>query len=90
MVYSALSVFCAFAPFSVTQRIYSIVWVLGPPANLLHGTAWILPFILGTIVVAAVSLAAARATGLLMRVVWLLVGLMMWCLFGALVYAPGA
>jgi len=95
LLYAALSVLC-FASHdvealrAVVRRWWSYVWLLGPPATLLYQWQYVIPYLVGTVVV----FASVLATYHLVRrsSAWLLVpGLLAvgaWVLSGALAYAP--
>lgn len=88
--YLALSAFCALAPDPLTGRIYSIIWIFGPPANLVYGTRWALPFAVGTLFVVVGYFAIVRARRRRSVCLWLLGIILVWSFFGVLAYAPEA
>src|SRR5687767_13461857 len=42
--------FCLMVSRSSIRSILGALWALGPPANLIHGTDYLVPFALGTLV----------------------------------------
>lgn len=94
LVYSALILFCAFglpALSSSTQvAVKPYFWLFGPPANLVHGTAFLLPFFLGTLIAGALIFGIARSHSLAVKRVCGFALLMAWSAFGFIAYAPGA
>jgi hypothetical protein len=93
IVYSILMAFCAFGahavPASTQQALRAYVWLLGPPANLLHGTNYLWPFAIGSIVVAGLVFGITRTESPGVQVISGLALLIAWAFFGFLTYAPG-
>jgi len=93
-VYAALMAFCAFGaasvPASVQTSFKPYFWLLGPPANLVYGTKFLPPFVVGTVVVAGLLFCVARARSSIVKGVCGVGLVMAWALFGFIVYAPGA
>jgi hypothetical protein len=92
--YAALIAFCGLGagliPASVQERLRPYFWLLGPPANLVHGTKFLWPFGIGTVVVAGLFLAVTRTESPGVQVACGVALIIAWMIFGFLVYAPGA
>ncbi len=88
--YGLLCAVCVSAPTSRVRAMLDALWLLGPPANLVHGTSFLVAFLIGTVLVLGLSLALARARRRGLRVVLGLVLLLIWVSSGWLAYAPGA
>jgi hypothetical protein len=82
--------FCLMVSRSSIRSILGALWALGPPANLIHGTDYLVPFALGTLVVAGTLRAAIRARTRETRIFLLVVLVTLWALSGFIAYAPGA
>ena len=90
LLYVALSITCATMPDSAVRTVFAVLWVFGPPANLVYGTGYMVPFIVGTLIVVFMFYRMLRAAAVVARIA-LIAGLVMaWSLFGALAYAPAA
>lgn len=93
IVYSILIAFCAFGahavPVSTQQALRAYVWLLGPPANLLHGTNYLWPFVIGTIVVAGLVFGMTRTESPGVQFICGVALLVAWAIFGFVTYAPG-
>jgi hypothetical protein len=83
---------CGAASMSLTmQRAFQpYFWLLGPPANLVHGTQFLWPFAIGTIIVAVLLVGVARSRSTAMRAVCGVGFAIAWATFGFVAYAPGA
>lgn len=94
LLYAALTAFCGFGtglvPESAQRVLRPYFWLLGPPANLVHGTSFLWPFAVGTVVVAGSVLGIARTESPGVQVTCAIALLITWALCGFLVYAPGA
>lgn len=94
VVYSMLIAFCAFGvhavPASAQEALRPYVWLLGPPANLVHGTNFLCPFVIGTIVVAGLAFGMTRTESPGVQIACGAALLVAWAVFGFIVYAPGA
>jgi hypothetical protein len=75
---------------SAQVMIQPYVWLLGPPAKLIHGAAFFLPFVAGTGVVAGLLLRLVRANSRSRRRLWACATAIAWACFGFAAYAPGA
>jgi len=86
-MYIIICAVCLFLPDSsaVSSNFF---WMLGPPANLIYGLNYLLPFLIGTVVVGVVAYGMVRTQGLSRRLLLLLAVLLLWSLFGFIVYAP--
>ncbi len=65
-------------------------WLFGPPANLVHGTAFLLPFFLGTLIAGVLLFGIARSHSLAVKRICGFALVMAWAAFGFIAYAPGA
>lgn len=88
--YVCTSVFCFAAPTVLIQKILMVLWMFGPPANLIHGTKYLWPFLLGSVLIFSLAFAFCRTRALVWRVVLVLGLSVIWISFGVLAYAPGA
>ena len=84
--YVALCLFCAL---SSEDKILQFAWILGPPANLVYGTKFLAPFVIGTLFVVWLFVALFRAAS--NRRLMLGIGFAIaWLFSGFLFYAPRA
>jgi len=89
--YLIASLVCILVPAAAVRAWITFLWLLGPPANLIHGTRYILPFFVGTLVVGALTWGLLRSSASSFRRRILIVGIAVtWAAFGVLAYAPGA
>lgn len=89
VAYVAFCVFCLAAPSPSIRALLGLVWILGPPANLIHGTHFLAPFILGTVLVFGIARMLPRV-GPGGRALLSVLLVLVWAVFGFLAYAPGA
>ena len=93
VVYSILIAFCAFGahavPASTQQTLRPYIWLLGPPVNLVHGTNYLWPFVIGTIVVAGLVFGMTRTESPGVQIVCGAVLLITWAILGFVAYARG-
>lgn len=87
--YAAICMSCLLAPRWVLRDLINFLWILGPPANLVYGSKYLLPFIIGTVVVGVAVDAIVRARTTWVRSLLLLALALTWLLFGFVAYAPG-
>lgn len=92
--YLALMLFCAFGlgafrP-STQADLKPYFWLFGPPANLVHGTAFLAPFFLGTLIIGSLFFGIVRSQSLATKRICGLALVMAWAAFGFIAYAPGA
>lgn len=94
LLYAALMAFCGFGaelvPESAQRALEPYFWLLGPPANLVHGTDFLWPFAIGTVAVAGCVLGSAYSESPGVQVTCGIGLLLTWAVCGFLVYAPGA
>ncbi len=94
LVYSALILFCAFGLPALSSSTQSAMkpyfWLFGPPANLVHGTAFLVPFFLGTLIAGGLLFGIARSHSLAVKRICGFALLLTWAAFGFIAYAPGA
>jgi hypothetical protein len=77
-------------PASTQQAIGPFFWLLGPPANLIHGTNFLWPFVIGTGVVVGLTFGVTRTESPGVQIVSGVALLIAWAVFGFIAYAPGA
>jgi hypothetical protein len=94
MAYAGLCIIGARGLASVSNEtqvaIRPYVWLLGPPANLVHGTDFLWPFLIGTLVLGMCAFMTMRSRRFAMKTVWSAMALVAWAMFGFLAYAPSA
>lgn len=93
VVHLALALACWMAPHNptlhcVVQRTWDWLWLAGPSANLVYGTAYLLPFLCGSIVTASAALLALWSQDRGRQFIFLFFASLSWCASGFLVYAP--
>ena len=93
LLYLGLSVFCAFGaahlPEGAQHILKPLFWLLGPPANLVHGANFLLPFLAGTAIVGGLAVGAYKSKSPSTRSACRMGLIITWVLSGCLVYAPG-
>jgi hypothetical protein len=89
-VHLVLSVFCAVWAMTTPSWLLSFLWALGPAANLVHGTMFLVPFLGGTVLVTLLFLLTVFARPILVRRLAAFFLPLAWLAFGILAYAPGA
>jgi hypothetical protein len=93
VAYITLAMICYRAPsssrgFNMIGRVWRLVWLAGPPANLVYGNHYVWPFVIGTGLLACLTWIAEHARGRRVRLVlWSGIAIL-WCIFGACVYVP--
>jgi len=80
----------AVVPASARNVLRSSWWLLGPAANLVHGTHFLWPFAIGTIAVAGLFLGFVRSRSRAVKASCATAFALAWVAFGFLAYAPGA
>jgi hypothetical protein len=94
IVYATLMALCAFGagfvPASAQEAVRPYFWLLGPPANLVHGTNFLWPFAIGSAVVAGLIFGISRSESRGVQLACGVTLLIAWAIFGFIVYAPGA
>jgi hypothetical protein len=89
--YLIASLVCILVPAAAVRAWIAFLWLLGPPANLIHGTRYLVPFFVGTLVVGALGWGLLRSSVSSFRRRMLTLGIAVaWAAFGVLAYAPGA
>jgi hypothetical protein len=97
MLYGGLALYCALGvvhlPVSVQTAIEPYFWLFGPPANLVHGTNFLLPllaFSLGTVMIGGWVFGILRSRSRLVKGTCSAGLVITWAAFGFIAYAPGA
>jgi hypothetical protein len=90
VLYGVLSFACAVIPLAAQRRMLGLLWMLGPPANLIYGTRYVKPFLVGTVVTAVLFSGVVHSRGPVPRIYFLMALLVAWIVFGFIAYAPGA
>jgi hypothetical protein len=94
LVYGLLMAFCALWAGHLSAETQAALrpyfWLMGPPANLVHGTNYLLPFFIGTALVAGFVFGIERSTSAAARGLWGTALAIAWCAFGFIAYAPSA
>lgn len=89
--YLIASIVCLLVPPAAVRAWSPCLWLLGPSANLVHGTSYLVPFYVGTLVIGGLAWGVQRSRASSFRRKIMTVGLVgAWAAFGALAYAPGA
>jgi hypothetical protein len=88
--YLVACAFCLAVPVGALRALLPFIWMLGPPANLVHGANYLVPFGIGTIVVATLIAGVFRTQSRAWRRVLFLILVVVWAFSGAVSYAPGA
>jgi len=91
VLYAVICAFCLLVSDSTASILIkeNVLWMFGPPANLIYGWRYLLPFAIGTPSVALVFFSMVRAATTGRRLMLLLGFLLSWCLFGFIAYFPG-
>ena len=89
-IYIGLCIFCGLADAATIRAILGLLWILGPPANLVYGWRFLAPFVVGTLLVGGLFVALIRVKAPARRVMLGLALSAVWAFFGFLSYAPGA
>lgn len=93
-IYVLLSGACLLAPSTVPaawiRACLAFLWLLGPPATLLHGTGFAWAFGVGTAAFVPPFLLAVVGRSRASRIAGGLLAAVVWALAGCLVYAPAA
>jgi hypothetical protein len=93
-VYGVLMLFCGVGarhlPVPAQQAIKPWFWMFGPTANLVHGTLYLVPFLLGTATVIGLLNGLVRARSVAVKVAFGVLLLLAWAGFGFISYAPAA
>jgi len=88
-IYCSLCIFCLLAPVATIRSMFDLLWVFGPPANLIYGHKLLVFFVPGTMVVAAFTWALLYPATIIRRILLVFALIASWSIFGFLVYAPG-
>ena len=93
-VYLANALFCAFGavwiPSTAQHAMTPYLWLLGPPANLVWGTKFLSPFMVGTLALMALAYAWRQTQTRAWKAVVGVSAVCVWTICGLLCYAPGA
>lgn len=77
------------APVEALVWVWPYLWLLGPAANLVYGASYLWPFAVGSVAVGAGLYVLYRGRRLVTNALAISGVLLVWALFGVLVYAPG-
>jgi hypothetical protein len=93
-IYAATIVFCgfgaAYVPATLQKELGPYLWLLGPAANLVYGTSFLWPFVIGTIAVTCLFVGVVRSRSGFVKGVCAFGLALAWIGFGFFVYAPVA
>lgn len=91
--YLALVLVCSLGLAAIPERTQGFLrpylWLLGPPANLVHGTKFLVPFVTGTFVLGGLVLGVSRSESPVVQLFSAVALVLVWAAFGFIAYAPG-
>ncbi|KPK35993.1 MAG: hypothetical protein AMK70_03975 [Nitrospira bacterium SG8_35_1] len=73
---------------SFFQSIWSVIWLFGPPANLIYKNDFILPYIIGSLFWFSCMATAWKSTTPQKTMFFHALSVVIWLAFGILVYSP--
>jgi hypothetical protein len=89
LAYVAVSTIPLVTPRFMIKRMLPLLWVLGPAANLIYGSTFLVPFVVGTFLVFAAAYGVLAAQTVWRQIGMIIVLVLSWSIFGLVAYAPG-